>query len=51
MNCVKCGKETKLEVHIPTDEKSVLKDTSYFASVPLCPDCIEKLKAWLKESD
>ncbi len=51
MNCVKCGKETELEVHIPTDEKSVLKIASYFASMPLCLDCIEKLKTWLKEND
>lgn len=38
MNCVKCGKETGLEVHIPSSEKHPIKDVSYYIPVPLCSE-------------
>lgn len=49
MKCLKCNKETELEFHIPLAEKHPVKDVSYYISVPLCSECIEKFRSWLKE--
>ena len=48
MNCIKCDKETEQEVHLPSSEKHPVKDVSYYIPVPLCPECMEKLKSWLR---